>query len=393
MAGTPQATQPQSITSSPSSAAPALGTQIDPSYDHTPWLADLRQLGPALGLSNMEIRILELTQECVNYQSGETWVSARKIATKMGHAKPTRVWDTWAKAALLGIMTRPYARPNEPANRHHRALRMKSHWQSSADPDGGLPKQGSGQASAGRGVPDLGSENLSIRGAVVKDDLDQDHLSQNERTDQITSSSLMNEPEADRSITPALSAADVAEQLALSFDPVVGELVRRDVATDDAQRWLTRYGSKQITAQISEFDRQRTRGVPIRNAGAWFQSALERGYAKPGQIVDAPAAAPYAHQNAANASTESAVRQVSATRDSAMVRLASMLPEEREVLLTRAIERDEQLAVANYRASKVSLRNQVAAMNAAGVNPFERPRVLIAIAELIDVNASGEAKS
>jgi hypothetical protein len=90
--------------------------------------------------------ILNATVKNADWKTGETFVSAEKIAASVNHQHATRVWDAWAKAARLGMMTRPYAKPNE-GKRHYRRLLMPANWKVSPDDDGGrrksLPQPGS----------------------------------------------------------------------------------------------------------------------------------------------------------------------------------------------------------------------------------------------------------
>jgi hypothetical protein len=345
-----------------------------------------------MNLTPMQVRILEATHRCVNYRTGETYVSAGKVAALVEHDSnnPKQEWATWSAARALGMITAAYAKPNEPKSRHFRRLLMPSNWRHAPDPDGGrraLPEPGSGEPIRESGLPDSGSGRPANPGVAHKDDLDPDQgsLSQNERTDQASSVSLREERGERSNDQPATGTGvgQLVEQLALGFEPVVGQLVERGVTTDDASRWLTRYGARKIAAQIAEHDRQRSRGVKINNPAAWFQSALDRGFAAPATSQAEGVTPPYAHQNAENAATSQHVGTIHHSQRETERRLARLSAEDRESLLRRAIDAD----IATYVAT-MSLRAFVDRLRERGKDPYESSRVLTAIGELLSREAA-----
>ena len=370
-------------------------------YQHDVWLEDLERLQAALGLTNMELEVLRHTHACARFATGETYVSAKGVAFKLEHKGTNRVTETWSKAALLGMMTRPYKKPHGPA-RHYRRLLPASNWRHAADPDGGRVKSSGDHPNRvietsgdhpNRVIETSGDhpnrviETDQIGCALYKDDPDLD-LSLSERTngsDPVVVCSGEGEtdrPDPDQAAPAGQLVDDVSRGWDMKTRELTHELERRGVCTADAENFVRSYPREAVQQQLDNFDQARQRRE-IPSVGGWFRTALEKGFAPSRASAAAPRTPPYAAQNEANAAVRAECRAVEAQRMSTAERWASLSQADRDAILCRAIERDEVEHAEAYRSSKASLRSIIDDYRTRGANPLMNGRVLSVVAELL----------
>jgi hypothetical protein len=225
------------------------------------------------------------THECVDYGTGETFVTAQRIARDVGHAHPTRVYDAWAKAASLGLMTRPYAKPNEPRTRHYRRLLMMGSWRETSDLDGGrrqrFPSEENDLLRPGSDEsPDKGINPPPLGESLHDDRSHQPSFYPNSEREQDEPTSRVAADGADpidQSTTPPAVAPPgaLAEDLPVAGDPLGPELVSRGVSPADARVFMQRYPADRIRRQLGNFDQQRAKGTNLASRRLVQQGAPE----------------------------------------------------------------------------------------------------------------------
>ncbi|HEY2859965.1 MAG TPA: hypothetical protein VGJ21_16205 [Terracidiphilus sp.] len=183
----------------------------------------------------------------------------------------------------------------------------------------------------------------------------------------------------------------MAGALAAQLDPVrsalVAEFQRRGVTPADAENFTQSFAPEAIRQQLQNFDRQRI-NQQIKNPGAWFQSALTRGYQPPPEpVTEVPAVPAYSSQNEHNRKVRVECNATERRFDQVKIMLATAEPRERRRLLREALHRDEEMALNSYRRQKHSLWSELKRVRDAGRDPYTSHRLLSLVAELLEVKS------
>jgi len=368
----------------------------DEAYDHDAWGRALKRSVPRMPLSAREIDIAARFHDHVSFDTGETYVSCRRIAHLIGHDDDNHVAAARRKLIELGMMQGPYTKLGHGNRRWYRLL-MPTAWRtgpapsSTEVPDQDLDEAGRDRQAADSTSPHTSADRRSQIGTtkgpksgpkevpIWDPDLRSDpYLFNDERTDQIRSE--RSEPSSSVSAAP--------------IDPLVNDVAAAHDAArllidemSDPQWQISRAEAEELVRNFPPARGELDRGWPLQVAFANLRALRAKGksFTRPAGWIarvlirtkgaaPVPISVPSAQQRQQQAIEQA--RHAQAQRDAESQRLARERREIDELLAGLSDADWDRLLARLADAGDVSLQSA----RRRGVDPREHHGVRLAVA-------------